>query len=115
VTLGQLALSWLAVFGWFAGWDHASRRIPGFGIDGSRSSGWLHGGQALLLTLLAALWFGSLGSGGWWLVFLLLGGLIEWRSPTGNGRLTGRDVVIRATGVGKIIVAGAILAWSLSA
>ncbi len=32
--------------------------------------------EALLLVLLAALWFGSLGHGGWLLVFLLLGAIV---------------------------------------
>lgn len=33
--------------------------------------------EAGLLALLAGLWFGSLGSGGGWLVFLLVGLLVE--------------------------------------
>lgn len=112
---GQLALAWLAVLGWLLAWDQVIRRIPGWRMAGSQPhSVWMHGGQALLLVLLAALWFASLGSEEWGLVFLLLGALIEWRSPRENGRFTGRDVVVLAAGVGRIWVAGAILAWSLS-
>jgi hypothetical protein len=29
--------------------------------------------EAILLTLLASLWFDSLGSGEWWLIFILVG------------------------------------------
>lgn len=43
--------------------------------------------EALLLTLFAGLWFGSLGSGGGYLLFPLLGALIElprrWRQAQG--------------------------------
>ena len=39
--------------------------------------------EALGLTLFAALWFGSLGHGGWWLLFAVIGLLVEgpirWR------------------------------------
>ncbi len=74
--------------------------------------------EALVLTLLSALWFGSLGHGGWLLVFLLLGALVSGAerglrfallrsSGTAELRLFG-------LGVAKYVVAGAILAWRLS-
>lgn len=34
--------------------------------------------EALLFALIAGLWFASLGHGGWWLVFGLIGLLVEW-------------------------------------
>jgi hypothetical protein len=49
------------------------------------------------------LWFGSLGAGGWWLVFLLLGALMEWpvRSMLGVARIA------------RVVAAGGVLAWTL--
>jgi hypothetical protein len=35
------------------------------------------GAEAILLTMFAALWFASLGHGGWWLLFAVLGALVE--------------------------------------
>lgn len=74
--------------------------------------------EAFVLTLLATLWFGSLGHGGWLLVFLLLGVLVSGAerglrfallrsSGTAELRLFG-------LGVAKYVAAGAILAWRLS-
>ncbi len=70
-----------------------------------------------MLTLFASLWFDSLGSGGWWLLFLLVGALAvipEWL------RLLWRAEVPRAAllagvcaDLARYVVAGAILAWRL--
>ncbi len=75
-------------------------------------------GEALVLTLLAALWFGSLGHGGWVLVFGLLGVLVSGaerglrfallRSAKGP-ELTGFLI-----GVARYLVAGALLSWRLT-
>lgn len=75
-------------------------------------------GEAVLLTLLGALWFGSVGSGAWWLVFPLIGALVSGaerglrsallRSPA-RPELRGFLV-----GMAKYLVAGALLAWRLS-
>ena len=75
-------------------------------------------GETAVLTLLAALWFGSLGSGGWWLVFLLVGVLVSGaerglrfaflRSPAGPET---RGFLL---GVARYVAAGALLAWRLS-
>lgn len=73
--------------------------------------------EALVLTLLAALWFGSLGHGGWFLVFLLLGALV---AGADRGlrfaflRSAGPEELNRfGLGVAKYLVAGALLAWRL--
>ena len=70
--------------------------------------------DALLLTLFASLWFASLGHGGWVLLFLLLGLLLEGpgryrdlpqgfdKSRTGVKRLL--------LGTIRILVAGGLLA-----
>jgi hypothetical protein len=74
--------------------------------------------EALALTLLAVLWFGTVGNGGWLLLFLLLGTLVaggdRWlrhrllTSPAGN------EVRLFAAGVLKYLLAGLLCAWRLS-
>lgn len=73
--------------------------------------------EALAATLLGALWFASLGAGGWLLLFLLLGlvaGLAERGTRIAFLRSAVRD---EAIGLALILVrylaAGAILAWRL--
>lgn len=75
-------------------------------------------GEAFVLTLLGALWFGSLGHGGWLLLFVLLGLLVAGaerglrfallRSAEGFG-WTGFLL-----GVGRYVAAGALLSWRLT-
>jgi hypothetical protein len=103
MAFGSIALAWGVVAAWLVVWDIAERRLTG--ARGSRAMQlWWPAGEALLLTLLAALWFGSLGAGGWGLVFLLLGALREWPPRTALG-------VAR---VARVVVAGGILARVLS-
>jgi hypothetical protein len=116
----QLLLAWSAVGAWFLLW-----RLAGARQHSSRTSVVLPlrrallplGIEALLLVLFAALWFGSLGHGAWWLLFLVTGLLIEvparlklraadpervsfsWPNLTGS--------LVRFLG------AGALLAWLL--
>jgi hypothetical protein len=74
-------------------------------------------GEALVLTLLAALWFDSLGHGGWLLVFSLLGLLASGGDRWLRHRLLGtraRDELWPlAAGVLRYILAGLICAWRL--
>ena len=70
----------------------------------ARARRWWVVGEALLLTLLAALWFGSLGAGMGWLVFLLIGGLMAWPVRTVAG----------AARVARVLAAGVLLARLLS-
>jgi len=77
----------------------------------------VHLGEALLLTLLGALWFGSLGAGGWWLVFGLVGALREW--PVSRGRRPAErpdpiSIGVSLLHVLRTVVAGALLAWRLA-
>ena len=70
--------------------------------------------EAAAVTLFASLWFDSLGHGGWWLLFLLLGLIVSLAhlqgAPTSRRRVAlipaSRDVV-------RYVLAGAILAWRL--
>lgn len=105
MALGRLALAWIVVFAWLVAWSLGERQL-GAGWSGRkplRRLAWPLAGEALLLTLFAALWFGSLGAGTWWLPFLLLGLLMEWPVGAAGG----------AARVGRILAAGGLLAWRL--
>lgn len=73
--------------------------------------------EASVLTLLAALWFGSIGRGGWFLVFLLVGVLAAGADRGLRSaflRSQARDELRQfGFGVAKYLVSGAILAWRL--
>jgi hypothetical protein len=102
VAIGPILLAWVVVGTWLAIWAFAERRVTGARGPSAAELAPL-AGEALLLALFAGLWFGSLGSGGWWLVFLLLGGLMAWpiRSLAGVMRIA------------RVVVAGALLALVL--
>jgi hypothetical protein len=73
--------------------------------------------EALLLTLIAALWFGSLGHGGWVLLFLLLGALTGTdrllASPFPGGRRRGA-VGLFVASLLKYLLAGLACVWRLT-
>lgn len=73
--------------------------------------------EALVVTLFAALWFGSLGAGGWWLPFGLVGLLVagaERGLRSALLRSWGRaETVGVVAGLARYLVAGALLAWLL--
>jgi hypothetical protein len=104
VAFGRILLAWIVVGAWLAIWAFGERRVTGAGSPSTAELAPL-AGEALLLALFAALWFGSLGSGAWWLVFLLLGALMAWpvRSLAGAARIA------------RVLVAGGLLAWTLHA
>ena len=128
MTLTRLVLAWVPVAVWFVLATYAiPLLIAAVSKPAGQSGVWVAMPvpvvkallkwrlvEATLLTLLASLWFDSLGSGGWWLLFLLLGALATiplWLRPEHLRRRT------RVTGacadVARYIVAGAILAWRL--
>ena len=72
MAFGRILLAWAVVGAWLAIWAFGERRMIGAGRPSAAELARL-AGEALLLALFAALWFGSLGSGAWWLVFLLRG------------------------------------------
>lgn len=110
-----LGLGWGAVVLWFGIFDAVTDRA------GTGSRGWLRVllergrlVEAVLLTLLAGLWFASLGHGGWFLLFPLLGAWAGWvaqqraRAPFDRAALKAfAMVVVRTT------VAGGLLQWIL--
>jgi len=129
VTLTRLVLAWIPTALWFA---IATRVTPLLGAALAKPAGQPQpdvgaGGvelaaikwpmiEAALFTLFASLWFDSLGSGGWWLPFLLAGALATiptWRRAHAE-RPPRRAVLIGACAdVARYVVAGAILAWRL--
>ena len=67
MALSRIVVAWLGVLALFLLAEAVSGRVL------HRPGRWLHlsvqAAQALLLTLLGALWFASLGTGSWWLIF----------------------------------------------
>jgi hypothetical protein len=104
VALGRIALAWAAVAAWLLVWMVGERRLARSSARPRRHDGAWVVGEALLLTLLGALWLGSLGAGAAWLVFLLVGALVEWPVRTLAG----------AARVGRVVAAGALLSRVLA-
>lgn len=120
-----LGLGWGVVVVWFAVVDAVVSKTGGDGQDGQERGKrgampirlLLDPGrlvEAALLTLLAGLWFASLGHGGWFLLFPLLGAWAGWvaqqraRAPFDRAALKAfAMVVVRTT------VAGGLLQWIL--
>ncbi len=79
--------------------------------------------EAAAVTLVASLWFNSLGHGEWWVLFSLLGLTVSLAQLQGSttsiagapqGTWRRREALVRAIrDVARYVVAGAILAWIL--
>ena len=119
MTLLRLTLGWAAVSVWFILFEMVEQRLVGPAPTAGRlRAGWkVFAADALLLTLFAGLWFASLGHGGWVLLFLMVGLLIEGPARYRDGL---RTVDLSRKGIGKlvlglsrIVIAGGILAWRL--
>ena len=125
MTLGRLVLAWVPVAGWFVVATHA---LPLLVAAVSKPAGqqgmWVAVAlplltwrlvEAGLLTLFASLWFDSLGGGGWWLLFLLIGALAtipRWW-PAGAELPRRARAAGACADLARYVVAGAILAWRL--
>lgn len=123
MTLPRLLLAWLPVAVWFVAARAAAARtlqLPTLALP----SGMTLAARAALpqvveaagVTLFAALWFDSLGSGGWWLLFTLVGALVAAAprlSGPGAGPTGRRALALILADTGRYVVAGAILAWRL--
>jgi hypothetical protein len=113
MTLARLLLAWLPVTVLFV---LAGPLDPRFG--GARPASQPTGAdimrraiEAAALTLFAALWFDSLGHGGWWLLFATVGVLVGvQRLWQGEPRAELRGL---AVDLARYVIAGAILAWRL--
>jgi hypothetical protein len=117
VTLGRLVLAWLPVAFVFAGVGGLGTRF--FSTTATEPTHqWTkwdilwRSFEAAAVTLFASLWFDSLGHGGWWLLFALLGLIVSLAQLRGTWRR--REAFTRASrDVVRYVVAGAILAWRL--
>jgi hypothetical protein len=114
MALSRILLGWSLVTAWLLGWNLIARR----GARADRRAMALTAGEALLLTLFGALWFGSLGAGAWWLVFSLVAALREWPSggdpPVGaRVRAVPPPLALRLLRMLRTLAAGGILAWRL--
>jgi hypothetical protein len=82
MALTRLVIGWMAVWLLFLAWEVVEGRIAGGprepGRRFLRRAPGAYFIEALLFALIAGLWFASLGHGGWWLLFGLLGLLVEW-------------------------------------
>lgn len=121
MALSRLFGGWIAVLVWLLLWELVGSRLGAVQGDGKLRRARVHLGEALLLTLLGGLWFGSLGAGGWWLVFGLVGALREW--PASRGRRPAERPAARPDPISiglpllrvlRTVVAGGLLAWRLA-
>ena len=119
-----LGLGWGAVVVWFGIMDSVVGRAAtgGDGRDGQDGQdGWfrrlLEPGrlvEAALLTLVGGFWFASLGAGGWYLLFPLLGAWAGWVAHR-RAKAPFDRTAIKAWGIGivRTTVAGGLLRWIL--
>jgi hypothetical protein len=124
VTLPRLLLAWVAVSIWFLAARWAARRW--MLQDAAAPAPWAVGAgaaratalEAAGVTLFGSLWFDSLGHGGWWLVFLLVGLLVTFAprlaDPPPASPLARRTTLVAGLAdVARYVGAGAVLAWRL--
>lgn len=113
MSLTSLVLAAAAVAAWFAGFALAARKAS----DGAAALLWpVEVGEAILLTMFAALWFGSLGHGGWAVLFTVIGLLVEGPARLrhrADRPVDGRAWIPTLLGVLRYLGAGALLAWLL--
>lgn len=118
MALWELLVAWALVSALFLVWEAVSMRLSHAGNAG----GWLRAPariyitEALVLTLLGTLWFASIGSGTWPLVFFFLGILMEWPGPVRHGihapdgsRPAARRILL---GTLRVVAAGAVM-WGV--
>lgn len=120
MTLGRLFLAWLPVAVWFTCATAIARRLA-FAPQGEEGIPSLASllrrtsvrslVEALLLTLLASLWFDTLGTGAWWLPVALVGALVAIAPSLHRSR--GTAALLFLIDVLRYIGAGALLVWRL--
>ncbi len=119
MSLSRIVLAWLATSAWFALAELALARLRGQpGAGRGPAPRWVPAVEGMLFTLFGALWFGSFGPGrgGWILLFVLLGLLLELpvRLRDAVQRSQPRGLVAAvAIGAMRWVVAGGILALIL--
>jgi hypothetical protein len=116
MSLPRLMLAWILVSAWFLAWEEVRRRL-GTSPNGertlNRTTVLASLVEALLLTLFAALWFGSLGHGGWLLLFTVVGLLIELPRRLRDRGSARASWLQAAADTARIAAAGGLLAWRI--
>ena len=126
MTLGRLVLAWIVVGAWFVIATFVATYVvnrltvpPDATVYVAVPTHVLKQRllEAAVLTLIASLWFDSLGSGEWWILFVLFGLLVssvKWFSPAPD--VAARRVLLAdiACDIARYAGAGALLAWRLS-
>ena len=121
MTLGRLVLAWIPVAivfiivgGVGIPFRNADPTKPGRMWTFTKSDVVWRALEALVATLFGSLWFDSLGSGEWWLVFLLVGLMVSSARVQGPAPPQRRETIVRtARDVLRYVLAGAVLAWRL--
>jgi hypothetical protein len=126
VTLGRVIVAWIVVAAWFgiatvvmvSAMVRLTRSQDAVAYIGVLPQALKRRvAEALFITLIASLWFDSLGSGQWWLLFGLVGVLVSssvWFLPAPDAvtkRVLIADIVFD---LARYVGAGALLAWRLS-
>lgn len=114
MTLGRLLLAWLPVAVWFAVTTGLTRHLTKSAAPWSAA--FRACAEALVVTLLASLWFDSLGAGVFWLPATLLGILVAIAGafpvlPAPRSRNT--IILLVLTDVVRYLIAGVLLVWRL--
>ena len=109
MTLTRLVLAWLPVGAWLVASAYGLEAWRPGEVAAPAATTVVSVAESVVLTLLASLWFDSLGHGGWWLIFLLLGLLQALPSLL----LRRQDAPRFVAAVARYVLAGAILAWRL--
>jgi hypothetical protein len=124
VSLGRLLLAWLPVAALFVvappigdRWDMWVGKGYFIWSYSRWDAGWRLV-EAAVVVLFASLWFDTLGAGGWWLLFFLVGLLVAfprrlavWQSVEPPRR---RALLVHAgLDVVRYVAAGGLLAWRL--
>jgi hypothetical protein len=106
MSFTRVGLAALAILTFFMAWRWLALRLGARESPGSISALAL---ESLLLTLLAGLWFGSLGSGGVTVLFAVVGALIEVPIRARDRGVAGLPWWSVAGGMARIVIAGWIL------
>lgn len=103
----RILVGWLAVGLWFLAAGRMLARRRGHRLVDPR---WFPFAEAAPFTLLAALWFGSLGRGGWPLVFVLVALVVELPALLRSGWPPDRPRIADALlGVARLLIAAVLL------
>jgi hypothetical protein len=109
MAFGRVLLGFVAVGVFFLVWNQVGRRLGPAGEPAGAVAWPALLIEAGLLTLFAGLWFGSLGSGGAVLLFLIVGLLMEVPARIRGQSLRAVSVKPLVGGVLRILVAGVLL------